>query len=93
MSRLFDKIKAAVELERVLVSWHADDQCEHRKVAAWQIVAGVADAKLIQERPSSKPNPSVVLEQILADGSTVQAVWSWLEESERAKLVTVFFLE
>jgi len=93
MSRLLDNIVAAVEADRVIVSWHADEQCEHRKVAAWQIVAGVHNARLIQERPRSKPHPSIVLEQTLADGTAVRAVWSWLEPSRRAKLVTVFFAE
>jgi hypothetical protein len=64
-----------------------------RGVTAWQLVAGIEDAKLMRERPRSKPNPSVVLQQQLADGSEVEAIWAWLAESKRAMLVTVYFRE
>jgi hypothetical protein len=54
-------------------------------------VAGVDDAELVRERPRSKPNPSVVLQQQLADGSEVETIWAWLADSKRAMLVTVYF--
>jgi hypothetical protein len=91
MSRVYSKIREAVEADRVLIGWHADEQCEHRRVETWQIVAGMPDGELINERPRSKPNPSIVLRQTLADGTTVHVVWAWLSQSARAKLVTVFF--
>jgi len=93
MPRLFDKIRAAVRDDRFIVSWHADERCEEREVTDWQIVAGLEDAVLIRERPTSKPNPSVVVRQTLPDGSEIEVIWSWLAESGRAKLVTVFFDE
>lgn len=74
-------------------SWHADERCEEREISDWQIVDGFAEAELVRERPSSKPNPSVVVRQRLADGAEVEAVWSYLVESRRALLVTVYFLE
>jgi hypothetical protein len=91
VGKLLDNIVAAVRADRFFVSWHADEQCEERGVTAWQLVSEIEDAKLVRERPRSKPNPSVVLHQELADGTDVEAVWAWLAETRRAKLVTVFF--
>ena len=91
MARLLDKILAAVQADRFVVSWHADERCEERGVSAWQLVAGINEATLVRERPRSKPNPSVILEQQLSDGSEVEAIWAWLAESKRAMLVTVYF--
>ena len=88
---LFDRIRAAVGDERYIVAWHADERCEERAVGTWQLVAGLADAELVRERPRSQPNPSVVVRQTLADGTRVEVIWSWLADSRRAKLVTVFF--
>jgi hypothetical protein len=93
VGKLCDKIIAAVRSDSFLVSWHADERCEERGVTAWQLVAGINDAELIRERPRSKPNPSVVLRQRIADGSEVEVIWAWLAESSRAMLVTVYFRE
>lgn len=91
MGRLFEKIKQAVRDDRFLVGWHADERCEERGVSDWQIVSGLADAELVRERPRSKPNPSVVVRQVLPDGGEVEVIWSWLARTGQAKLVTVYF--
>lgn len=93
MGALFRKIQAAIANDRYLVSWHADERCEERGITEWQIIAGFADADLLRERPRSKPNPSVVVRQELADGSNVEAIWAYLAESGRAMLVSVYFVE
>lgn len=91
MGRLLDEIRGAVREDRWLASWHADERCEERGVALWQVVAELEQAELIAERPQTEPNPSVVVREVLAGGKEVHVVWSWLAESRRAKLVTVFF--
>jgi len=91
MGRLYGRIPDAVRNDRFVVSWHADERCEERGVAAWQLVAALDDAELVRERPESKPNPSVVVRQELSDRSEVEVIWAWLSQSERAKLVTVYF--
>jgi len=91
MGRLFNKIRDAVGSDRFLVSWHADERCEERGIVAWQLVAAFDDATLVSERPQSKPNPSIVVRHELVDGSEVEAIWAWMEQTERAKLVTVYF--
>jgi hypothetical protein len=91
VGRLFDNILAAVESDRFIVSWHADERCEDREVSPWQLIAGIEDAHLVRERPRSKPHPSVVLRQQLADGNEAEVIWAWLPDTRRAKLVTVYF--
>ena len=91
MGKLLEKIRAAVADDRFVVSWHADERCEEREISPWQLATGIDNATLVFERPQSKPNPSVVVHQSLADGSNVEAIWAWLGESNRAKLVTVYF--
>lgn len=91
MGKLFDQIRTAVREDRFWVGWHADEKCEERGVSEWQLVAGLEQAQLVRERPTSKPHPSVVVRQVLADGSEVEVIWSWLSQSRRAKLVTVYF--
>jgi hypothetical protein len=91
MGKLFDEIRAAVREDRWLVSWHADERCEERGAAIWQVVAEIEHAELVEERPHAKPNPSVRVREILASGREIEAVWSWLAESRRAKLVTVYY--
>ena len=76
---------------RYVVGWHADERCEQRGVTAWQLVSGLAEGVLVRERPRSRPNPSAVVRQALADGSVVEVVWAWLPQTGRAKLATVFF--
>jgi hypothetical protein len=86
-----DQILDAIQQDRFLVSIHAEERCDERGVAAWQLVAEIDEAEIMRERPASKPNPSVVLKQFLADGTQVEVIWSWLEDSRRAQLVTVYF--
>ncbi len=91
MGKLFNQIRSAVREDRCVIALHADERCEERGVTAWQIVAGIEDAELVRERPRSKPNPSVIVRQMLADRTEVEVVWSWLKEGRRAKLATVYF--
>jgi hypothetical protein len=84
---LFDTIRAAVQEDRHLLACHADE----RGVSAWQLVAGLAEAELPRERRASRPNPSVVVGQVLPHSVEVEVVWAWLSESRRAKSATVFF--
>ena len=90
MGRLFDQIQEAIVDGRFIVSLHADERCEERGVTAWQLVADFEEVELVRERPSSRPNPSIVVRQILPDGTEVEAIWGWLSNNRHAKLVTVY---
>lgn len=91
MGKLFDTIREAVSEDRFVVSWHADERCEERQIASWQVAIGLEAARLEQERPSSEPHPSIVVREELVDGTEIEAIWAWMPESGRAILVTVYF--
>lgn len=59
----------------------------------WQAVAGFDDGEFMAERPNAKPNPAIELKEILPDGTEFKAVWSYLRQSDVAKLVTVHFFD
>lgn len=60
---------------------------------AWQVVAGLADGRLIRERPGDLPNPAAEFDQTLADGTAVKAVWAFVRGAGVALLVTVHFYD
>ena len=59
----------------------------------WQVVVGLEDGQLIAERPGATPNPAVEVREFLPDGTEFKAVWSYLRQSDVAKLVTVHFFD
>jgi hypothetical protein len=93
VGQLFETIRQAVLEDRYLVGLHAAERLEERGIMEWQVVAGVELAQLLAEKPNSKPNPTIELQQELADGTAVKVVWSWLRQTNVAKLVTVHFFD
>jgi hypothetical protein len=92
MGQLFQDIKRVVREERYVVSSHADQRLRERRIERWQVIAGLEDGKLLAEHPRSTPLPSIEVEQLLADGTAVKAVWGYVAILDAAKLVTVHFL-
>jgi hypothetical protein len=90
---LTDLIKSALRDGRFVVSHHARGRRRQRRIPLWQVEAGVDDWIVLEERPQDLPNPSLVCQQILADVTTVTAIWTWDAVSNEALLVTVFFLD
>jgi hypothetical protein len=88
---LTDLIQSALRDGRFVVSDHARGRLRQRRIALWQVEAGVDDWIVLEERLQDLPNPSIVCEQILADGTTVTAIWAWNSDSKEALLVTVYF--
>lgn len=88
---LWQSITAAVEREQYLFSVHARRRLEERRIAHWQVVDGVRTAEVVEGRPDDEPNPSVVVREMLVDGTEIEAVWAWLAKSRSALLVTVYF--
>ncbi len=92
MATLFDEIRDAVDDERFIVGNHADERLRQRRIELWQVLAELDEAILVEERPLDAPNPSIVLEQSLPDGTEIRVVWAWIARSRLAKLVTVHFI-
>ena len=91
VGQLLDTIRQLVAEEKYVVGEHASERLEERGIMEWQAVAGLADGKLIAERPDAMPNPAVEVRASLPDGTEFKAVWSQLRQSGVAKLVTVHF--
>jgi len=87
---LTDQIRSAVQESRFVISVNARMQMEERKVALWQVETGLVDGNIV-EVPVSRPHPSIVVDQVLLDGTLVVVSWSWLAGSNQAKLISVIF--
>lgn len=93
MGLLYERIKEAVAAGNYVISDHATDRLAERRIPEWQVASGLASARLGTERPGDKPNPSIEVEELLADGTPVLVVWAWLPISRLARLVTVHFFD
>jgi hypothetical protein len=93
MSRLSERVRKLVAEQKYIVSEHAVERLEERGFLEWQVVSGLAEGRLLLERPDSKPNPAVEILIVLPDGTEVKTIWSLLARSGVAKLVTVHFIE
>lgn len=93
MGELFTKILQLVADEKYVVGEHASERLDERGIMEWQAVAGLAESKLLAERPSAQPNPAVEVRMTLPDGTEIKAVWSHLRNSGVAKLVTVHYFD
>ena len=93
MGQLFGKIRQLVLDSRYIIGQHASERMEERGILEWQAVVGMEEAELIVEDESATPNPKVEVRSMLPDGTEFKAVWSLLETSGVAKLVTVHFFD
>jgi hypothetical protein len=93
MGKLHQKIRRQVADGRYVVGLHASERLEERGILEWQAVAALEDGKLIVERLRDKPNPAIEVREMLPDGTEFKAVWSYLRQSDVAKLVTVHFYD
>lgn len=93
MGRLADTIRNLVSQGKYVVGLHASERLDERGIMEWQAVTGVEDGELIVERPRAEPNPTIEIRERLPDGTEFKAVWSFLRQSDVAKLVTVHFFD
>ncbi|HEX4071606.1 MAG TPA: hypothetical protein VHX68_10560 [Planctomycetaceae bacterium] len=93
MGTLHQRICKLVAEGRYVVGQHASERLEERGIVEWQAVSGLQDAELLVEKLKGKPNPTVEVREMLPDGTEFKAVWSHLNRSGVAKLVTVHFFD
>ncbi|MDB5320787.1 MAG: hypothetical protein JWN40_2418 [Phycisphaerales bacterium] len=93
MPTLFDTIRELVAADRYIVGQHAAERLDERGILEWQVVDGLESGRLLRERPDDLPNPLVEVAQVLADGTDIKAVWSYIAAAGVAKLVTVHFFD
>lgn len=93
MGELFQTLRDLVAKDQYVIGMHAMERLEERDIMEWQAVAGLADAELLVERADAVPNPAIEVRETLPDGSEFKAIWSYLRQSQVAKLVTVHFFD
>lgn len=93
MGQLHATIVRLIEEEKYVIGQHAAERLEERGIMEWQVVAGVKGSELMAERVEATPNPAIELREQLPDGTEIKAVWSHLQASDVAKLVTVHFID
>jgi len=57
-----------------------------------EAVASLTDGQPLRLRPHAKPRPVIEVAQVLADGTPIKAVWSYIQPIAAAKWVTVHFV-
>jgi len=93
VATLFETIRELVAANRYVVGEHASERLEERGILEWQVVDAIESGRLLLERSGDVPNPAVEVAEVLADGTEVKAVWSYVELANVAKLVTVHFFD
>lgn len=86
--QLFDEICRLVAEGRYLIGEHASERLWERGIMEWQIIAGMAEARLLTQRRLARPNPIVEMRVTLPNGDDCKVVWSLLRREGVAKLVT-----
>ncbi len=90
MGQISQAIQQLVAAEKYVIGQHAVERLEERGILD---VVGLAEGRLIAERPDAEPFPAVEVSESLPNGTEVKAVWSYLPNSDIAKLVTVHFFD
>ena len=90
--QLFDEICRLVAEGHYLIGDHAWERLLERGIMEWQVIAGMAEARLIAERRLARPNPIVEMRLPLPNGDDCKVVWSLLRREGVAKLVTAHLL-
>lgn len=93
MGVLWDKVRAAIEEQRYVIGVHAAIRLRQRRIPIWQVVGGTLEGTCLTERSDAAPNPAVEVDILLPDGTSANAVWSWLQYDLTAKLVTVHYYD
>jgi hypothetical protein len=93
MPQLFQIIQELIANGQYIIGQHASERMEERDIMEWQVVDGFRDCVLLVERAHDKPFASIEVEELLPDGTEVKVVWSYLPNSNIAKLVTVHYFD
>jgi len=59
----------------------------------WQVVMGILDAHLLSADLQDRPWPSVLVSQMLPDGTEAHAKWSYRARDRMARVVTIYYPE
>lgn len=93
MGKLHERICRLVGEGRYVIGLHASERLEERGIMEWQAVAGLEEGTPRSEWPRAEPHPAVEICEMLPDGKEFNAMWSYLKQSDVAKLITVHFFD
>jgi hypothetical protein len=75
MSDTFQSIRDLVRSREVRVSSHGYDELAADGILAMDLIAGVEDAKVLEDYPDYPKGPCVLVLQMDSEGKPVHAVW------------------
>lgn len=90
---LVETIRQAVSDGRYRTTVHAAQRLAQRGLELWQLEVGLDEGEILEVRDDDLPNPSIVVVQVLPDGTEINAVWSYVEAMNTAQLVTAHFFD
>lgn len=65
MGRVFARIRAAIEADRMAVSVHTMIRLRQRQILLRQVATGSVDGRRLSEDPHAHPNPKVEVKIII----------------------------
>lgn len=75
MAGMLDHVQALVANGEVVVSAHGYDELAQDRLTVADVVAGIADARPIEEYPDYHKGPCVLVLQPDAEGNPVHVLW------------------
>lgn len=90
-SQTFEQIRRLIEQGQILISAHGYDELINDDLTVREIVAGIADAVVIEEYPDYRKGPCALVLQKDKRGGPIHVVWGLPKNKEvPAVLVTAY---
>jgi len=83
-------IIAAIQANRVRITYHADEEAEADRLSFDEIFFAVLHGEIIEDYPTDRPYPSCLIYGETFSGDPVHTVWAYNEQNRWAVLITVY---
>lgn len=85
-----EKIRTAIESNKIKISGHADEEAVDDNLALAEILQSVQSGEIIEDYPTDKPYPSCLVFGIGEVQSPIHSVWAYNDVNGWAVLITVY---